>query len=256
MDPVSLDVKLEVILDNNEQPRYFPGDAIHGKIFVTANQSYTLRHFRLAWTGRIQVGPIQSNKYKHTYFNECWKLGPILTNSLTKDQTGSTNVPSYVTELVLAATVSEEPIVELQKNETIALAFTVYVPNDRSLPSCTEYMDVFPDRIIYMLAAFIVNAESKQKFFGKRVVPVYEAIYTRSSDIKASQTGEQVFQMSLFSEKRNCTSSMRVIIPCRGCLPGVEIPVYITIWDNMKFMRMRFISITLFRVKQILANGR
>lgn len=255
MSPIPLVVKLEIVLDN-EQQRYFPGDAIHGKIFVTANQSHTLRHFRLAWTGRVNVEPIESNKDNYTYFNGCWKLGRTLIKSSTKAQKDRISVPCYTTELVLAITSSEEPQVELQRNQTIALAFTLHVPDDRPLPSCTKFTNMCSDKIVYMLAAFVVNEESKQKFFAKLVVPVFEAVYTKTPDMMTSKVAEQVFRVSLFPQNFICTAGMRMKLPYRSCLPGEDVPVSLTIWNDMEFTRMQTLSISLVRIKQVLANGR
>jgi hypothetical protein len=258
--PVPLDVKLEIILDsNNNQSKYFPGDAIHGKVFFTANQSHTLRNFRLAWTGRIHVQPIQSNKDGYTYFDECWKLGSTLTKSPIKAKKGASSVPCYTSQLILdAATSSEAPIVKLQKNKTVALAFTVHVPNDRPLPSCTESVGVSPNKIIYMLEAFVDKPldENQKKFFAQRVVHVFERIFTRTLDMMTPQRAEQMFMVSLLTEELDFSSAMRVTLPCRGCVPGIAIPVSISIWNNVEFTRKQGISISLFRVNQVLANGR
>jgi hypothetical protein len=259
MVPVPLDVKLEIILDGSStsQPRYFPGDAVHGKVFFTANQSHTLRNFRLAWTGRIHVQPIQSNSDQYTYFNECWKLGPNLVKSTNKAQKGTSSVPCYDTQLILAATSSQEPKVELQRNKTVALAFTVHVPNDRPLPSWTESVGVSPNKIMYMLEAFVDKPtdEKRQKFFAQRVVHVFEPIYTKTPDMMTPQRAEQIFTVSI-PHLLDFTSAMRVTLPCRGCVPGIAIPVSISIWNTMEFTRRQGISISLFRINQVLANGR
>ncbi|CAO3616532.1 unnamed protein product [Mucor fragilis] len=261
MAPTPLDVKLEIVFDD-KQLKYYPGDRVEGKIFLTANQNYSLRNFRLAWTGRIQVQPIQSNKDARIYFDECWKLGPKLTKSPSKTPRGSSNVPFYFTELVLVHQDGQEPKVELQKNKTLGLTFTVSVPNDRPLPSCTE-TGASLNKIIYLLEAFIddqkqqqSNANEKPVFFAQKTVPVFEAIYTRTPEMTTPQRAEQVFMVSLFAEEKEFTSAMRVTLPCRGSQPGIAIPVSISIWNNMEFTRRQGISISLFRVNHVLANGR
>lgn len=257
MAPAPLDVKLEIILDHVNQQRYFPGDAVHGKVFFTANQSHTIRNFRLAWTGAIHVQPIKSNKDQSTYFDECWKLGPTVTKSPTKAQKGTSSVPCYTSELLLTATSSVEPKVQLQKNKTVALAFTVHVPNDRPLPSHTASSGASPNKIIYMLEAFVDKPadETQKKFFAKRIVPVFETIYTRTPDMMVPQRAEQAFIVSLLSGESD-TAAMRVTLPCRGCLPGIAIPVSISIWNKSVFTRKQGMSISLFRINQVLANGR
>lgn len=261
MAPTPLDVKLEIALDG-KQLKYYPGDQVEGKVFLTANQNYSLRNFRLAWTGRIQVQPIQSNKDSRIYFDECWKLGSKLTKSPSKTPKGSSNVPFYFTDLVLVHQDGQEPKVELQKNKTLGLTFKVNVPNDRPLPSCTE-AGISPNKIIYLLEAFIDdqkqrqgNANEKPVFFAQKTVPVFEAIYTRTPEMTTPQRAEQVFMVSLFAEEKEFTSAMRVTLPCRGSQPGIAIPVSISIWNNMEFTRRQGISISLFRVNHVLANGR
>lgn len=251
MAPTPLDIKVEVLLDNTNQ-KYYPGDAVEGKIFITSNQSFSLTRLRLAWTGRISVQPIQTNKESRTYFDECWKLGNI-TKSPTKTAKGSSQVPYYTTHLVSVLDSVQEPKVDLQKNKTLGFAFKVYVPNDRPLPSSTE--GTFLNKIIYLLEAFI-DQESKPVFFAQRVVPVYEPIYTRTPDMIKPQRAEQVFVVSLSNLQREFTSAIRVTLPCRGCQAGIAIPVSITIWNNMEFSRKQGISISLFRVNHIIANGR
>jgi hypothetical protein len=253
-----LDIKLEIVFDD-KQLKYYPGDQIEGKIFLTANQNYNLRNFRLAWTGRIQVQPIQSNKDTRIYFDECWKLGPKLTKSPTKASKGSNSVPFYITNLVLVHQDNQEPKVELQKNKTLGLTFKVGVPNDRPLPSCTE-TGISPNKIIYLLEAFIDDQQNsdneKPVFFTQKTVPVFESIYTRTPEMTTPQRAEQVFMVSLFAEEKEFTSAMRVTLPCRGSQPGIAIPVSISIWNNMEFTRRQGISISLFRVNHVLANGR
>ncbi|KAG2211964.1 hypothetical protein INT47_004651, partial [Mucor saturninus] len=252
MAPPPLDIKLEVILDN-ANIKYFPGDAVEGKIFITSNQNYSLTKLRLAWTGRISVQPIQSNRDNRTYFDECWKLGSNISKSATKTAKGSSQVPYYNTHLVSVLDPALEPKVDLAKNKTMGFAFKVYVPNDRPLPSSTE--GTILNKIIYLLEAFI-DQESKPVFFAQRVVPVYEAIYTRTPEMIKPQRAEQVFVVSLSNLEREFTSAMRVTLPCHGCQAGIAIPVSITIWNNMEFSRKQGISISLFRVNHVIANGR
>ncbi|KAI9249060.1 hypothetical protein EDC94DRAFT_495213, partial [Helicostylum pulchrum] len=228
-----LDIKLELVL-NDTSLKYYPGDQVEGKIFITSNQTHRLSNLRLAWTGRISVQPIQANKDFRIYFDECWKLGPILTKSPTKTNKGSSQVNYYHTHLIPATEHSKEPKVDLPKNKSVGFTFKVTVPNDRSLPSSTERAVL--NNIIYLLEAFI-DQETKPVFFAQRVVPVYEVIYTRTPDMVLPQRAEQVFMVSLAEPKREFTSAMRVTLPCRGCLPGIAIPVSITIWNNMEFSR-------------------
>lgn len=269
MAPTPLDIKIEVILDNNnnntavatKRPYYYPGDTVEGKIFFTANQNYTLSNLRLAWTGRISVQPIQTNKDYRIYFDECYKLGPVITKSLTKATKESSQVTFYNSHLVPVAynNLEEEAKLDLPKNKTIGLAFQVQVPKDRPLPSGTEGSTL--NKIIYYLEAFIPNEEQQSNkrpvFFGQRVVPVQEPIYTKTTEMMIPQRAEQVFIVSLLNEeRREFTSAMRVTLPCRGCQPGIAIPVSISIWNDMEFSRKQGISISLFRVNQIIANGR
>jgi hypothetical protein len=256
-----LDIKIEVDLDNSSTKKYYyPGDTIEGKIFITANQNYSLSNLRLAWTGRISVQPTQSNKDFRIYFDECWKLGPLILKSPKKTLKGSTNVPFYKTQLISANDLDAyEPKVDLPKNKTIGLTFQVQVPNDRPLPSSTTEGGGSPlNKIIYLLEAFIdQEKEEKPVFFGQRVVPVFEAVYTKVPEMMTPQRAEQVFVVSLSSqERKEFTSAMRVTLPCRGCQPGIVIPVSISIWNNMEFSRKQGISISLFRVNHVLANGR
>lgn len=249
----ALEIKLDIVLDDDETsgksiPKYFPGDDINGKIYLTSNQNYTLQNFRLAWTGRIQVQPIQTNKESRIYFDECWKLA-----SITKPTNKKSNL--YITELVPIHANNYEPLFELPKNKTVAFTFKVRVPNDRPLPSCTE-LTGSPNKIIYLLEAFI-DQDKKPTFFTQKTVPVYESISTRSAEMTQPQRKEQVFMVSLLSdEQRDFTSAMRVTLPCQGSQPGIAIPVSISIWNNMEFSRRQGISISLFRVNQVLSNGR
>lgn len=252
MAPSPLDIKLEVLLDNTSL-KYYPGDQVEGKIFITSNQNYSLTKLRLAWTGRISVQPIQTNKDFRIYFDECWKLGNDISKSPTKTAKGSSQVVYYNTHLVSVLESIQDTKVELQKNKTIGFTFKVLVPNDRPLPSSTE--GTFLNKIIYLLEAFI-DQESNPVFFAQRVVPVYEAIYTRTPEMITPQRAEQVFVVSLSTLQREFTSAMRVTLPCRGCQAGIAIPVSITIWNNMEFSRKQGISISLFRVNHVVANGR
>ena len=130
----SLDIKIEIALDKNNV-KYFPGDTIEGKIFLTSNQNCSLHEFRLGWSGRILVQPVSTNKDARIYFDECWRLGPNLVKSKSKTPMGNSNVHLYHTELVLASNIYEpEPKLKLPKNKPIALSFSVQVPNDRPLP--------------------------------------------------------------------------------------------------------------------------
>ncbi|KAI9484013.1 MAG: hypothetical protein EXX96DRAFT_560483, partial [Benjaminiella poitrasii] len=261
MAPSPLDIKLEIVLDErSESSKYFPGDQITGIVYLTANQNYSVRNFRLAWTGRIQVQPIQSNKESRIYFNECWKLGPSLRKSPKKAQKGSSHVPFYFTHLI---SVNEqhslqEPRMELQKNKPLGLTFAVRVPSDRPLPSCTEIGVPSANKIIYLLEAFIDETQKQQPvFFTQKTVPVFEPIYSRTPEMTTPQRAEQVFVVSLSSgEKREFTSAMRVTLPCRGSQAGISIPVSISIWNNMEFTRRQGISISLYRINQVVANGR
>lgn len=250
-----LDIKLEIVLDDDETtgkkiPKFFPGDDINGKIYLTSNQNYTLRHFRLAWTGRIQAQPIQTNKETRIYFDECWKL-----NTITKPTNKKSNV--YSTELIpITFPNDNEPTLDLSKNKTVALTFKVHVPNDRPLPSCTTELPTSPNKIIYLLEAFI-DEDNKPTFFAQKTVPVYESISINTPEMNQPQRKEQVFMVSLLSdEQRDFTSAMRVTLPCRGSQPGIAIPVSISIWNNMEFSRRQGISISLLRVNQVLSNGR
>ncbi|KAI8087850.1 uncharacterized protein B0P05DRAFT_584555 [Gilbertella persicaria] len=250
-----LDIKIEIVLDKNNV-KYYPGDSIEAKIFLTSNQNCSLHDFRLNWTGLIQVQPVQFNKENRIYFNECWKLGPTLIKSNTKTSKGNSNVPFYHTRLILSSNnYDPEPRLDLPKNKTVGLSFVVHVPNDRPLPSCTE-LSASPNKIMYFLEAFILDQDSKL-FLTQKSVPVYEAIYTRTPDMMIPQRIEQVFMVSLFTqEKKEFASAMRVTLPCRGSQAGIAIPVSISIWNNMEFTRRQGISVSLFRINQILANGR
>ncbi|KAI8640449.1 hypothetical protein BD408DRAFT_434202 [Parasitella parasitica] len=251
-----LDIKLEIVFDSSV--KYFPGDQVKGMIFLTANRNYSLRNFRLAWTGRIQVKPVESDKDGRTYFDECWKLGSTLVKSPTKAARGSSHVPLYITNLVLAQENNQEPKVELQKNKTLGLTFKVRIPNDRPLPSCTNAKSR-QCHIIYLLEAFIgdsqISNHNKPVFFAQKIVPVFELIYTRTPEMTTPQRAEQVFMVSLFEEKMEFTSAMRVTLPCRGSQPGIAIPISISIWNNLEFVRKEGIHIELLRIVHIISNN-
>ncbi|KAI8990815.1 hypothetical protein BDF20DRAFT_908661 [Mycotypha africana] len=180
----ALDIKLKITFDNSNNDsrhiRYFPGDTVEGKILLTANQAFTLRNFRLAWTGRIQVQPIPSNKESRIYFDECWKLSPHLIKSRRKATISKAkktsgwmssshkeprrhHIPYYYTQLIpLSEVTVPEPKIELQKNKTLGLTFKVRVPNDRPLPSSTQ-TTYLPNRILYLLEAFIDSSYSNNE---------------------------------------------------------------------------------------------
>ena len=252
-----LDVKIEIRLDDEEKT-YYPGDAVEGKIFITSNQSYTVSDLRLAWTGRIQVQPVQTNADNRIYFDERWKLSEI-AKAPRKTTFGKSNVTYYNTNLVLTSEGrSVEPKVELSKNKPVGFAFKVYVPNDRPLPSSTGNESPFY-KIMYLLEAFldtVATSSVKPVFFSQRSVPVLEAIYTRSEELTKPQRVEQVFTLSPSNQNNDYMTAVQVTLPCRGCQPGIVVPVSISIWNDVEFSRKQGISISLFRVNQINANGR
>ncbi|KAI8334523.1 hypothetical protein EDC96DRAFT_412905, partial [Choanephora cucurbitarum] len=238
----SLDIKIEIALDKNNV-KYFPGDTIEGKIFLTSNQNCSLHEFRLNWSGRILVQPVSSNKDSRIYFDECWRLGPTLTKSKSKTSMGNSNVPLYHTDLILASNMYDpEPKLKLSKNKPIALSFSVQVPNDRPLPSCTEF-NVSSNKIIYFLEAFILDQDTKF-FTTRKQVSVYEAIYTRTEDKLIPIRIEETFMISTAGqERKEIAMAMRVTLPCQSCQAGVAIPVSISLWSDVEFVRRQGISI-------------
>lgn len=252
-----LAVKIEVLL-NDKDKKFYPGDTVRGKIFITSNQNYSLKNLRLAWTGRIHVQPLKDNKEVQKYFNECWKLGPKITKAPSKTPYGSSQISFYKGELISVTDQDAEPKVELSKNKPFAFAFEVHVPNDRPLPSSTIENTNY--KIIYLLEAFIArpetHGEENPAFFGQRTVPVLEPIYTRTEEMMRPQRAEQVFTVVPSNDAVEYKAAVRVTLPCRGCQTGVAIPISISIWNNVEFSRKQGISISLFRVNQLVANGR
>jgi hypothetical protein len=134
-----LDIKMEMVFDNEEQSCYFGGDTIQGKVFITSNQNdYNLNvHFRFAWTGTIQVQPIVGNKDSRVLFSQLYKISKSkVYKTVAKTEKGS--MPLYFTELLQHQQLDEgKETIMLQKKKTIAVTFNVKVPNDRILPSST-----------------------------------------------------------------------------------------------------------------------
>ncbi|KAI8888514.1 hypothetical protein K501DRAFT_282798, partial [Backusella circina FSU 941] len=242
---------MEIVFDNEERPSYFGGDTVQGKVFITSNQSnYNLNmHFRFAWTGTVQVQPIESNKDSRVLFSQLYKISrEKLYKTVAKTEKGT--MPLYFTELVQHQQLDEgnETII-LQKKKTIAITFNVKVPNDRVLPSSTQTNNS-SNKIIYLLEAFIhENNHKRPQFVSQRLVPVYEKIYTQP--LMKEQKNEQSYQINTANK-----GALRVTLPCLGCQAGMTIPVSVSIWNNQEITRKQAIAVSLIRINHVYANDR